>query len=251
MLKAYIDGSGDGGPVLVLAGYVATAEQWAPFADDWDAKLKEAGLSRFKMSEMVSRPEIAGWFYRSIEEHVSAALACAVPRSPLHKVVRELGLGDVDRRLTNPYYFSVKAIINMTAQHQKKMGFHEPIDFIFDDQSEKQVIRDAWDTYLQSPITPEVKEVTGAEPQFLKDDGMPPLQAADLFAWWMRIQWEKHGTLCREQLPFPWPLKRDIPRLMMEFDEVQIEAEIRKIRQALVERGVISATFTGLDGRKS
>ncbi len=257
MLKAYIDGSGDGAPVLVLAGYIGTAEQWAAFTDDWDDKLKQAGLSRFKMCEMLNQPEIAGWFYRTIEEHVSAGVACAVPRGALIEVAQRLGIEGIDRRFSNPYYFAVRAIINMTAQHQTKMGFHEPIDFIFDNQNpgEERAIRDAWHYYLDGPITDDVRKLTGALPQFGKDEALPPLQAADLLAWWMRDRHQKDGTLLIEELPFPWPIKRDIPRLMMEFNEAGLEAEMRTVRRAMVEQTDlrfvdVRVTFTGLDGRK-
>jgi hypothetical protein len=39
-LKAYIDESGMGQPpVLVLAGHIASAAQWASFADEWSRLL--------------------------------------------------------------------------------------------------------------------------------------------------------------------------------------------------------------------
>ena len=41
MLKAYLDDSSMGqAPVYVLAGWVASAKVWAPFADAWDKVLR-------------------------------------------------------------------------------------------------------------------------------------------------------------------------------------------------------------------
>ena len=41
MLKAYIDGSGTGAKdVFVMAGYIATVEQWTAFSTEWDRFLR-------------------------------------------------------------------------------------------------------------------------------------------------------------------------------------------------------------------
>ena len=41
MLQAYVDGSGTGAKdTLVLAGYIATVEQWAAFSMDWEQLLR-------------------------------------------------------------------------------------------------------------------------------------------------------------------------------------------------------------------
>jgi hypothetical protein len=44
MLQAYIDDSGSDkqGPVYVLSGYIAKAEEWAIFAGQWDKKLRDS-----------------------------------------------------------------------------------------------------------------------------------------------------------------------------------------------------------------
>ena len=49
MLKAYVDASGSGDPQwFVMAGYVATSEEWAKFSEDWQKKLDLARLDYFK-----------------------------------------------------------------------------------------------------------------------------------------------------------------------------------------------------------
>jgi Protein of unknown function (DUF3800) len=236
--KANIDGSGGvDQPVLVLAGYVATVEQWLPFTDDWDGWLKVTGKPFVKMSEMVSGPEIAASFYRITEQHVSAGIAFAVPIEPLVKVCDELGFPP-DSPIRNPYYLASKGIINCTAQYQHELGIKEPIDFIFDSQTEQEKVRQAWDAYVNGQITTEVRALTGEKPLFLDDKKHPPLQAADIYAWWLREAWEKGGMdAFLHKWPFPWKINRDFRRFLMALDEGDIRTELTKLRQLMIEAG--------------
>ena len=64
-----------------------------------------------------------------------------------------------------------------------------PVDFYFDDKSEKGPILAAWDAFL-SDKPPEVKKLYGSHPIFESDKRLKPLQAADLWAWWRRKWYE-------------------------------------------------------------
>ncbi len=241
VLQAYIDGSGGRDrAALILAGYVATVEQWLPFTDEWDAKLKQAGKPYVKMSEMASEPEFAAYFYKVIEQHVAAGIAFAIPIAPLQKVCDELGYPS-DSPIRNPYYMASKGIINVTAQYQQhEIGLQEPINFIFDQQSEEGRIRRAWDSYVNGRIPPEVKALTGEKPLFLDDTKHAPLQAADIYAWWLRRKWEEGGMdAFLNQWPFPWTCKREFPRFMMALNENDIRVELTKLLEILDENRLI------------
>ncbi len=88
MLQAYIDGSAtQGRNILVLAGYIAKAETWAKFSDDWQELLDNRPLrlrdqTAFKFNRVKSKSSIkrAEQFYRIIEKHVSNAIV--IPRGP-------------------------------------------------------------------------------------------------------------------------------------------------------------------------
>ena len=79
MLQAYIDDSGVGGPLLVLAGYIATAPAWAEFSRDWQELLDMRPRWPYaKMSEIAQSQDAARWeraqaLYRVIERHVLEA----------------------------------------------------------------------------------------------------------------------------------------------------------------------------------
>jgi hypothetical protein len=223
--KAYVDGSGTGSPdLLVLAGYIAPAAVWLDFAKKWKAALNEVGIDYFKMSEMASeswRP-YAAYFYRIIEEfEISAAISCSIRTAELAKVVKAFpwpsyvsGL----EQLTNPYYLGFKCIIYFVAQKGQEAGLNEPVDFIFDDESEKALTTEMWD-YLKISSAPELRKFMGDTPTYKKDHEVMPLQAADLYAWWVR-KWTAEGVPnWADNLPFPWGVKRKMSRLFADFGE--------------------------------
>src|ERR1700688_2027339 len=85
--QAYIDDSYTPEGTFVLGGYIATAENWAQFAKEWNALLPSGGTVanngryHFKMSEMSTTPqrmERAPAFYWIIERHVHSAASCKI-----------------------------------------------------------------------------------------------------------------------------------------------------------------------------
>jgi hypothetical protein len=145
-MQAFIDDSQSDGQVLVLAGYLASAEQWEKFSVDWQELLDmRPRWERLKMIEIAGskdkeRWERAGWFYRIIERYAAAFVAVAVELEPLKLAARDAGmpLG----RYTNPYIFAHRAILDATLQYQRDIGISEPIDFIFDEFGHAPVVRD-------------------------------------------------------------------------------------------------------------
>jgi hypothetical protein len=227
-----VDASGKGDPdLLVIAGYIAPAETWIEFSKEWQARLDQAQMPYFKMNEMIRRPEIAGWFYKVLEEYdVSAAISCAIRTADLVKVVQETSWPPIIiniKAISNPYNFAFKAIIDGLVRHQVHLGISEPVDFIFDEESEKGPLLEAWDL-MKLSSEPEFRRLMGDTPAYRDDRKVLPLQAADLYAWWVRhwrINNVKDGV---EKLKFPWPVSKDIPRLDMEFAEKDFRIELEK-----------------------
>jgi hypothetical protein len=89
MLQAYIDVSAKGDArLLVMAGFIARAEVWAEFSTEWQKRLNEARIPYFKMTEWANRPEIAGYFYRTLADFdISAAVSCVVHTKDLYQLV--------------------------------------------------------------------------------------------------------------------------------------------------------------------
>jgi hypothetical protein len=223
ILNAYIDGSGTGDPKFrVLAGWIGAADMWIEFSKAWQSRLDCTGIPYFKMNEWASRPEIAGWFHRLIEEYdVKAAVSCVIHTDDLVNVNRRIRYPSYivnTAQMENPYYFGFKAIIDVMAQHQAKFGLTEPIDFIFDEEAEKIRVLQAWDL-IKSSSAPQFAALMGDTPAYRDDKKVLPLQAADLYAWWI-LKWEREGLIeAVKDLPFPWGMKKNIPRLAMRFRE--------------------------------
>jgi hypothetical protein len=69
----------------------------------------------------------------------------------------------------------------------------------------------------------EIARMLGDTPVYRNDKNTLPLQAADLYAWWVR-KWEREGINWRETMPFPWEKQKKINRLGMSIRE----ADFRK-----------------------
>jgi hypothetical protein len=242
MLQACVDGSGTGDPRLfVLAGGIATVEQWAAFSAEWQERLNMRPLLEcFKQSEMVQSPERlerSGWFERVLRDHVTALISCAIRTDELVKVVREIKwpvkVVNADK-LENPYYFAFHAIMNKLAQHQVQLGISGPVDFIFDEEGEKKNTLEAWDR-IKLSVTPQVRKLMGSTPIYRNDKQFLPLQGADLFAYWVRqIELNKMNGMSEGSL-YPW--RDSVPKdrkederfwLHMWFREQDFRTEIAK-----------------------
>ncbi len=92
VLQVYIDDSASkDGKIFVLAGYIAPAENWAAFSNEWQAILdEEPRLERFKMHEMARsgvRRLRCERFYRVIEKYVTGAISCVIDTNDLSEVI--------------------------------------------------------------------------------------------------------------------------------------------------------------------
>jgi Protein of unknown function (DUF3800) len=212
-IQAFIDDSQADGEVLVFAGYLARSEQWEKFSVDWQHLLDgPPRWERFKMAEIASTKDEERWeraaaFYRVVEKYAAAFVAAAVELGPLTQAAREMGIPD--GRLTSPYIFAHRAIMDATNQYQRKLGINEPVDFIFDRfGASERFIREGWEMFA-STRPPELRGLVGRLPRFESDDEFPPLQAADMLAWHARGHWLKHRSLTAGQLLLSWPPKNN------------------------------------------
>lgn len=210
-LQAYIDDSWDDGGTYVLAGYIATAEQWAAFSAEWEALLPLAtknkeGKYRFKMSEMAryGKMDIVPLFYNTIMKHVQMSISCVIDRNELKTKVDNL-VGEVvdpawgnvaidlepfKRQWRKPFFFSFRALMDtfhqeMASNNRELIPVDGVVDFIFDQDDNERYISRIWDEYV-SKREPEHQRFFGRKPQFGKDEDFPALQAADFRAWWVR-----------------------------------------------------------------
>ncbi|MDB5462692.1 MAG: hypothetical protein JWP23_1081 [Phenylobacterium sp.] len=242
VLQAYIDDSRSRDGTIILAGYIANVQQWLAFTDEWDELLTMAPkMDAFKMSGLMlgggdQSFERAMFHYRVIERHVQASVSCVLDVPAYKAAVAALELPEP---LDNPYYWVWLGLMDCCIHFQETMKIREPIDFIFDEQSEGDIALDTfWPQYAES-LRANKPHLVGERPIFRNDMKFKPLQAADLLAWWMRKNYED-GRFHTDGSPFPWPLERDLPRLQIEIGETAIRKQLTRLLVTNIahERGV-------------
>jgi Protein of unknown function (DUF3800) len=219
VLQAFIDDSYDE-DFYVLGGHLATAENWVRFSKEWEeyldlATLDKNGKRRFKMKEMMSLSD-GLWrikaFYKIIAKYVDLSISIAIRRSDIDAAKRLVWAANIsnfswdhaeqygDYWIRNIFALaelhllhSFQLIRNDGSQQQYNIGM-EPIDFYFDAQGEKAIILKAWDGFIDS-VPPDVRPLYGASPRFEDDTVFLPLQAADLWAGWIRMKCVKHNSV--------------------------------------------------------
>jgi hypothetical protein len=242
--QAFIDDSESHDGCFVLAGYIAPAEKWALFAKEWEVLLGYAGLLRssgqryFKMSEMAltsERLEKVPAFYWLIEKYASLAISVGFRKSDLRAgkqiamdLLAEIGLVVNFGKLDNYFLFAYRALMDMF--HLNKYMIEsiipdvEPVDFIFDERSDKGIILGTWHDYVRGRID-EIRKLYGLAPRFESDDKLLPLQAADLWAWNVRewLEAGKAGEDAMSHLKFAnWKATKNIPHMSITFNEKEI-----------------------------
>lgn len=240
MMQAFIDESGVGqGDVLVLAGYIASTEAWSRFSSEWRSRLDmHPRIGKFKMGEMHGsevRRERAGWFYRVIEDHALCAISCSIDIRGMLRAIDAYPWPanfEVDS-FKNPYIFGFKAILHIIVQHRAQLKIDESVEFVFDDKGEKRKLLSAINR-LRFAAALEDRRFLG-DVSFRTDDAALPLQAADLYAYWVR-QWrlESDWPAGLDQQRFPWKTSRDMPRLDWAFEEKDFLKEFEKSRDPAI-----------------
>ncbi len=243
MLQAYFDDSTESGNALIFAGYLASVDTWLKFSDDWTGLLTiHPKMRRFKMKEISpERMERAGFHYCATDRHGLAAIGCAIPIEPLARIVSELNL---DPALANPYYLAWRAVITMSLMGAEFLGSRDPIEFVFDDQTEKINIIKAWDSfYAGAPAT--VRKRIRGSPSFKRDDDLVALQAADMVAWWARKQYVADKSRMKDLFPNEWTKGKEPTLFFSEIPEEKIRLQLRKdIANAKVKESEIRVSGT-------
>ena len=199
VLQAFIDDSGSDptGRVFMLAGYVATAEQWNRFSVGWDAAcVKSPVISDFKMAEAwrlngiywrsyppeereVKRDERLLELAHVVRNNVTCAFSVGMPWCAYETVAR----GRIPSSVDDPYFFLFWRILQLVTQWQQQTARHEKVDFIFDDQSKLGNSTASWHSAFLESMTDDERFILTGTPIFKHDNEMLALKAADMWAW--------------------------------------------------------------------
>jgi hypothetical protein len=242
MLQAYIDESCKDG-AFVMAGYVASAESWLAFADEWASLLALSrphwrSIDEFHQNEMTSPLglEQSELFYRVIEHHLDMQVSCTIRLSDLQEAFGKLIWPDWafgHRSLVNEHFMAFDTIVRMLALEQSRLGLNEPIDTIFDNHSNKGRCVEAWDRMKRSGH-PRIRRLLGGAPTFKDSASALPLQAADLLAYWVRDSQQQPGSSQSSfRMNFPWKAKKNIKGVHVFFEPDAILRNFQKAHLAM------------------
>lgn len=244
MLDAYFDDSGTGldSPVFVIAGYVGAPTQWAEFSNRWDAvlkkphRLKPEGLAYFKASHAMARTgEFEGWTIEERDYRLRELLSL-VPEYDLNGVFVVIPIEPYRRIFT---YLDGKGIV-------------DEVKFTFDRTGHRKNLESQWETFLSA--TPEKYRSRIVETMaFESEVGLPPLQAADAIAWYIRRQYhelEKDNLEYRNEIFEPLFSKEHVSRVLSETDIALMRRAIPRFRHSGVTLSLPDPTskLFGFDG---
>ena len=234
MFQAFIDESGERShtSIFALAGYLAPAEQWAAFADEWQTILDmKPRLEYFKMNEAYRlKDQFWGWsedqrnerlclLYGVIERHVTAETSLIIDLK-IHDEIFSNAANFLNvwnrKQMLNPYPFAVSSLIASIHKHRDFLHVTDRIEFIFDRKiTDEDKIRKSLEEMELDEPTP---YIVSTPPNFKNDIEFLPLQAADLIAWWARRRWEEK-TLGVPRYEYPWVPSVAIQHMEIEWDE--------------------------------
>jgi hypothetical protein len=225
VLQGFIDDSGsDGtqppdrtgaprGNIFVLAGFLATAEQWESFSDRWEALCDlDPKTPDFKMVKAYRKSGKNSYGWKSAEERdakinklveviissVSYRLDMAVAWPNYNNIVK----GKVPENIDSPYFLLFYNTILATAAFMDHAKLEGTVDFVFDDQGkfgnaalgeDPATIRDkatGWYRQIRASVPQSVRDRLGSTPVFRHDKDVLALKAADVYAWQIRRHYD-------------------------------------------------------------
>lgn len=211
-LRAYIDDSGlSDSPTSALAGWVGPSAHWAELAPRWAEALEwKPGVSAFKMAHAQAfKGEFAEWARETRDLRVKYLMT-------LIREQKLIGIGAVLRRADYDAIFKGKTAKSFDFPFQillyslvvlvvKAFAEHglTSIEFVFDRQlGQEEHIRREWER-LRKAAPAELRDILSTEPRFADDKVETGLQAADLYAWWVR-RWASFYTDDAQPPDPPW-----------------------------------------------
>ena len=221
-LRAFTDDSGSaiGDRRLFFAGFMHRVEDWALFAEAWDAELKSApAIEYLKMSEAQM---LEDQFKRWLPEDRDAKLLSlanvisrfrpfsfqfSIDRQKFDKIVKPTS----PRGLGNPYFTCTFGIVSGLTRFAVSQGGNVPIEFIFDEQDGVDIDVQLWFKAMKNTLPRRVRKLISGTPTFRNDRDMVQLQAADLLVWHLRREHEQREG---EALPLLEILRRPRTHLM-------------------------------------
>lgn len=199
MLQVFIDDSGkqDQSPVQVLAGYLASAEQWTVFSNEWQDVLDAHGIEgafhmsdawrlsrKFQKSGSLSRDSAVVQLTECIKRNVEFAFVSSLPFEAYNHwfLAKEL-----KHPAIRPYFFGFYTMVTQVYSFAFRRHYNNRIEVVFDEQGgeSQSYILSAMEHYRYI-AEKSWGDLVIPNPTFQRDTEALPLQAADMLAWLVR-----------------------------------------------------------------
>jgi hypothetical protein len=198
----YFDDSGSdiGSKYYVLAGFLASVEDWEAVSTKWAATLnKEPSLEYFKMSHAMAMDGQfrRGWTVPLRNQRIMELIDIIAELDPprIECFLRRSHFFDFEgiirgESFSNPYFLLFYHLVLSIAANAEALNWNQDCDFIFDEQGKLgDVTVEKW-IWMKQNIdgagAANVAAYLGSPPTFRKDVKFLPLQAADMLAWLVR-----------------------------------------------------------------
>jgi hypothetical protein len=197
-VRFYADETGThGGSVCGVAGYLATAENWEHFRQEWeDALHAPKAVDYFKRgANYHGDPPFDGWTEHEREKKLYRMVSVfARYRAAIYELSSTIGWGEYNsvvvgalkEEYPHPYFFCFHGVVSLAVDVMREAAIKNPgvepiIDFVFDQQ--REFAKEAHGQYVTIYHKyPELAKYMGGC-VFKDDKRTAGLQAADLIAW--------------------------------------------------------------------
>lgn len=187
MISTYFDASGWDGrsPVIVVAGYLSTADRWIEFENRWKIVLDDHGVTGFHWHDFAhslnefktwkgnekKRKDFLGSLICEMERYIHHGFVATFPVEHFHATNKEYFF---EEHLGPPYVTSAVACVGYVIKWMIEAGYDDAsnsFDFIFEDGD-----------YGKGKMYEIVERLTKIRPIFRKKSEHGALQASDFLA---------------------------------------------------------------------
>ncbi len=220
MLQAWVDDSGRGqGPVFLLAGYAGTVDRIQNCVDEYQVVMQESPELRYLKGGAANalKYEFARWTETQrdaklcdltavIRKHNLIAISLAIDSRAFKSILRQSG-----GILKNPDALAYAHVVTWMLHSASVAQPPEQIELIFHrgTLSRERQIRESYEG-MRSHLPKQLIDMLVDRPRFEDDKRNLLLQAADLFAWHCRRDYEEQLLYRRRWSSAVWDELRTI-----------------------------------------
>ena len=209
-LKAFFDDTGthDDSTIMGIGGCISSIDRWDKFSFEWDEHLTSWDLDWFHMTDAESKAKAykdwtdehrdsrVGILSRLVADTVVCSVGTILPHQQFKEKVT-VKIAESAPEMTDlqgdPYFVAFAHVFNGIEEACSHLDVSKSdVEIVFAEQkSIGPRTRDAW--------RESIRDRGFQEPVFRSPKGLPPLQAADMIAWFLQYKFSKKDRPTRSR----------------------------------------------------